>query len=283
MINKKINSKKTSKIHGMVNSNTTITRYLNRINYKGSRTPNLEVLKELQRLHLLHVPFENLDIYNEVPIELSVPKFFEKIVHHRRGGLCYELNALFHELLLAMGFEAKLISGCTYNPKKKAYRRDFSHLAIIVRIDHIDYLVDVGFGEFSFVPLKVECGIIQKDERGLFTIDKYNKEYLKVARIKNNHKKGAYLFSPEPRQLTDFWEMCIFQQMSPESSFTQKRLISLATENGRITVSGDTLIINDFGRVKRSKIKTETEYKDILSTLFYKKEEVDLSVYDLVG
>lgn len=57
-----------------------ITEYLNRINYKGVLKPNFEVLKELQKCHLLSVPFENLDIHYKRPIELDNTKFYKKIV-----------------------------------------------------------------------------------------------------------------------------------------------------------------------------------------------------------
>ncbi len=261
----------------MVILDISISRYLNRINYKGSRVPNLKVLKELQRLHLLHVPFENLDIHNDVPIELSVSQLFEKIVIHKRGGFCYELNTLFYELLIALGFEARLISGRPYDNKTKTYRKKFSHLAIIVCIEGMEYLVDVGFGEFSFAPLKVEINNIQKDERGLFTIEPYNKEYLKVSRINKNQKRAVYLFNPEPQQLDDFWEMFISQQTSPDSPFTQKRLISLATEDGRVTVSGNTLITSSFGRLKTSEIRNETDFNELLDVLFYRKGKFGLN------
>ncbi|HYK47600.1 MAG TPA: arylamine N-acetyltransferase, partial [Parafilimonas sp.] len=73
-----------------------VDRYLRRINYEGTREPNLTLLAALQKQHLLHVPFENLDIHYKTPIELNVPRIFEKVVHNKRGGFCYELNGLFY-------------------------------------------------------------------------------------------------------------------------------------------------------------------------------------------
>jgi len=40
-----------------------VDRYLKRIKYQGSIKPDLSTLKELQNHHLLHIPFENLDIH----------------------------------------------------------------------------------------------------------------------------------------------------------------------------------------------------------------------------
>ena len=78
-----------------------IAAYLSRIQYQGGLEPNLENLRNLQVAHLLHVPFENLDIHRKVEIDLEGS--YEKIVKRNRGGFCYELNGLFYELLEALG------------------------------------------------------------------------------------------------------------------------------------------------------------------------------------
>ena len=56
-------------------------KYFNRIKFSKSFEPSLDALKGLQKNHLLHVPFENLDIHNNIPIELSIDRIFEKIVN----------------------------------------------------------------------------------------------------------------------------------------------------------------------------------------------------------
>jgi len=71
-----------------------VSAYLERINYPRPVKPDVETLHGLQLAHLRSVPFENLDIHLGVPLNLSVPAFYEQIVVHRRGGFCYELNGL---------------------------------------------------------------------------------------------------------------------------------------------------------------------------------------------
>src|SRR5690554_4349646 len=148
-----------------------IQPYLNRINYKGPLIPNLALLNTLQKNHLLNIPFENLDIHYGVPIELDMDKIFQKVVKKGRGGFCYELNGLFHHLLSAIGFNAKIISARVYDRKKGIYGKEFDHLAIIVMLENKEYLVDVGFGEFTFYPLTIEPGTIQSDPRGNYIIE----------------------------------------------------------------------------------------------------------------
>src|SRR5258705_7116675 len=66
--------------------------YLQRINYYGSLSPNCDTLRELQKAHLISVPFENLSIHSGEPIVLEEDALFAKVVFRRRGGVCYELN-----------------------------------------------------------------------------------------------------------------------------------------------------------------------------------------------
>ena len=59
--------------------------------------------------------------------------------------------------------------------------------------------------------------------------------------------------------------MCNYHQTSPESHFTQKKLISKLTNNGRITISGNTLKITEAGVVlKEHQFKGDEFAKQLL-------------------
>jgi N-hydroxyarylamine O-acetyltransferase len=239
-----------------------IKAYLERIRYTGSTEPLPEVLSALQRQHLLHVPFENLDIHYKVTIDPA--NSYTKVVLMERGGFCYGLNGLFYELLKEMGFVVKLVSARVYD-SEKGYGPEFDHMAIIATCNDGDYLVDVGFGEFSFHPLKIELDKEQPDPRGVFRIEAYDKDYLVV------EKKNAagefipeYIFSENQRQPEDFLEMCTYKQTSPESHFTQKRVCSLSTYEGRITLKGNILKITTGDTVTEKELATEADIEQAL-------------------
>ena len=221
----------------------SIQAYLKRINVTGDITPNLENLSILQKNHLISIPFENLDIHNKVPINLNLNQIFEKIIRQNRGGFCYELNGLFHQLLVSLGFESTIISARVFNAQK-GYGPAFDHLALIVKIEQTNYLVDVGFGEFTFSPLKIELESIQAAPRGNFVINQHNNTHLRVSKVTDDTSTPEYIFSTKARQFTDFTEMCQYQQSSPDSHFTQKKLITRPTENGRITLTNTILKIS---------------------------------------
>jgi len=189
-----------------------IKEYIKRINYSGDLIPNLVVLKQLQKTHLLNVPFENLDIHYANPIELDIDKIYHKVVVKKRGGFCYELNGLFQKLLSMIGFESKIISARAYDKNKEKFGEEYDHLAIIVKLNQNEYLTDVGFGEFAFHPLKLKTNKFQTDPRGNFIIVTYKNDYFKVSKEHRGKKTNEYIFTKKERAIKEFNEMCHFHQ-----------------------------------------------------------------------
>jgi len=234
-----------------------IKQYLERITHVGPISPTLEVLSKLQMLHLLNVPFENLDIHNKTKIDLT--NLFDKIVTRRRGGFCYELNGLFYELLIQIGFTVKMVSARVYDGKGN-YSAEFDHMALIVEIMDNSYLADVGFGEFLFFPIKIELNKEISDPRGIFKIEIFD-EFYHVVEKKNTDGSfiPEYIFSKKERRLEEFSEMCNYHQTNIASHFMQKRVCSLPTGNGRITLTGNKLKITENGDVSERVLNNEEQ------------------------
>lgn len=226
-------------------------KYLDRINFSSALTTNIHTLNQLQSAHLLTIPFENLDIHFGKNIKLDIKAIFNKIVINKRGGFCYELNGLFYELLKSIGFQVKMISAKVYD-KENGFGPEFDHMAIIAQFNKEFFLTDVGFGEFTFYPLKIELNQIQQDKKGEFKIEKYDDIHFQVSKKEENNWIPQYVFSLKERILSEYEEMCAYHQTSPKSHFTQKRLFSICTTQGRITFSENTI-----------KIKSGNEYKEI--------------------
>ncbi len=62
--------------------------------------------------------------------------------------------------------------------------------------------------------------------------------------------------------------MCHYQQTSPESHFTQKRVCSLARPDGRITLSDQRLITTTREARTEQLLETQDEYHNALATYF---------------
>ncbi len=242
-----------------------ITSYLTRIDYTGAREPTSEALRALQQAHLLAVPFENLDIHQGEAILLDEDHLFEKIVTNRRGGFCYELNGLFAALLRQMGFKVDMLSARVFDNGE--YGPEFDHLTLRVRLVE-DWLADVGFGDSFGEPLllhgtgeQVRSGVSYRLQRRSSDVELLRKD--EPGRWNKN-----YRFSLKPRSLSDFNQMCHYHQTSPNSHFTQKRLCTRATPEGRITLSDWTLIITRNGQRSEKTLVDEKEYVSALETYF---------------
>ena len=242
--------------------------YLRRIGIeKNDVAPTLENLKLLQRQHLLNVPFENLDIHWKRPINLDTKKFDEKIIGEKRGGFCYELNGLFFELLGEIGFQSKKIS-VKVSRENGEFSPEFSHLAILTSIDGKEYLVDVGFGDFTAEPLEFVLETEQNDKTGTFTIKKFDESYFEVLKKDGEDWKSEYIFTTSKRDLPEFSEMCHFQQTSPESHFTRRKVCSILTENGRKTLTDAKFIETKNGQKNETDVNSDEEFNQILEREF---------------
>lgn len=244
-----------------------VQKYLDRINHSGPVEPSAKTLRALHRAHIFSVPFENLDIHLGRPILLAEEVFFDKIVERRRGGFCYELNGLFAALLRQIGFDVTMLSAGVARPDG-GFSPDFDHMTLLVRTDG-NWLADVGFGDSFIDPIKLEESSITRDETGAYSI-KAEGESLIMQRRGDSEAgwKPQYRFSLEPRLLSDYEEMCRYQQTSPESHFTQNRICSLATPTGRITVTNDKLITTSSRIREERTISDEAEFNGLLAEHF---------------
>lgn len=244
-----------------------IAKYLSRIGLAGATlAQDADSLRLLQRRHLLSVPFENLDIHWQRSIVLDTDKFYSKIVHERRGGFCYELNGLFNELLLSLGFSTRLVSARVFNGTE--HGPEFDHAAIIVTIGDDDYLADVGFGDFVAEPLRFDLDIEQTDVTGTYVIRRSDGDYLDVAKRDGDNWKSEYIFMDIARDLSEFAAMCDFQQNSPDSHFTKGKICSLMTETGRRTLTDAKFIATSNGEKTEVAVDSREAFEDLLKQQF---------------
>lgn len=241
-------------------------RYLQRIGLADPMSPDVDTLCLLQRSHLLTVPFENLDIHWKRPIVLDLEAFYRKVIDERRGGFCYELNGLFNELLGSLGFHTRLISARVFNGT--SHGPEYDHAAIIVTIGDRDYLADVGFGDFAAEPLRFVLDEQQRDDNGTFIIRRFDDEYLEVAKGVEGEWRSEYIFKDIARDLSQFAEMCDFQQYSPESHFTKGKLCSIMTENGRKTLTDSKFIVTTRSEKIEAETADDTEFYRLLNDEF---------------
>jgi N-hydroxyarylamine O-acetyltransferase len=236
--------------------------YLDRLAAPRPAAADEAALRSLHRAHLHAVPFENLDIHLGRRIRLEPEALFEKVVRERRGGFCYELNGLFGWLLEALGFAVTRLSARVYS-SAGVLGPEYDHLALRVDLPgDRPFLCDVGFGEGFLEPLPLRPGEHAQGDRAyrLSLEDAAGGRHVSVpwARGLSSSESGDWLyeyrragserwepqyrFTLQPRRMEEFLQMCRWHQTSPESPFTRRRLCSLATAGGRVTLSEGKLI-----------------------------------------
>lgn len=243
-----------------------VVAYLRRISYDGPVEPSFETLRALHRQHLYTVPFENLDIALGVPIVLESDHMYDKIVVRRRGGFCYELNGLFYELLIALGFRVSMLSGCVRHDDG-GFGPEFDHMLLKVELPE-PWLADVGFGESFVDPLPLAAGAQEVENGHLFGVIPENGGWELYRRDSDGLEVPLYRFSDAARQLSEYVPMCEYHQTSPNSSFTRRRVCTLAKPNGRITLAGMRLIETSNGTRRETLLSTEGELRECLRAQF---------------
>lgn len=249
-------------------TNQQVKQYLQRLDYSRPVTVDLSTLKLLQIQHLYNVPFENLDIHYDSPITLDIDRIFEKVILNKRGGFCYELNGIFYELLHTIGFEVRRLAARVFNATKQEYGIEFDHLVNMVQIGKYQYLVDVGFGEFSLRPLPILLQKEIRDHRGTFRIVNHNLDIFRVEKRNKDKWEPEYIFTDQACHYQDFEQACQYHQTSSESNFTKKKVCSIATPEGRITLNGDKLKIRHGEREEITPIVDEAEFLKHLKEQF---------------
>ncbi|MDR1961974.1 MAG: arylamine N-acetyltransferase [Gracilibacteraceae bacterium] len=225
---------------------------------------------QLNRLIFAHqcaVPFENLDI-TELGLlpSLAVPALFAKIVTRRRGGYCFELNALFYSLLRALGHEAypclaRVMRDADYPPPPL-------HRATIVRTGGQLLFCDVGFGG----PMPGTALTIVPEQPQISGGDTFCFTGADGGWIL--HRRTHGLFSPllsidaRPCLPVDFLPPHEYCALSPASFFRQNRVVNIRRPHGAVTLRNSALTVTENGETTESFVATRRALYDVLEDSF---------------
>ena len=234
-----------------------VEAYLERIGIREVRKPDAAFLDELIYAHQRNVPFDNLDISEKDLLpSLAIADLFDKIVTRKRGGYCFEMNALFGALLKALGFE---IQPCMARVLLRPIPHPLiSHRANIVTIDGRRHLADVGFGGpmATFAPL-LENGATRAEDGHTFTAHRIDPSWWEIGYQGSKEEERRVLrICDMPVGEEDFMPLSFFQAKNPESVFRQNRMANIKTEDGAYDLRNSTY--TEF----RGSEKTVTEIED---------------------
>jgi N-hydroxyarylamine O-acetyltransferase len=126
--------------------NFSLQSYFDRIGFRGTAQADITTISAIMRCQLFTVPFENLDVQAGKVVSLVPEAIVDKILHHDRGGYCYEVNGLFAMALQAIGVPYQFVAA---RPMFYPVRQPKTHMVIVLQLDGADWLCDLGFGSYG--------------------------------------------------------------------------------------------------------------------------------------
>ena len=239
--------------------------YLARIGHSGGRDPSIATLLSVHEAHALAVPFENLDIQLGRPIRLEVEHLVDKIVTRRRGGYCFEQNALFAAALEALGFAVTRLSARVDMGVPEPTPR--THMLLEVEAGGETHLCDVGFGaDGLYRPLPLRPG--EHESGG----DRYRLAAAEgsytLALERGGEWRAQYHFTREPQFAVDFEVANWFTSTHPRSKFVQTLTAQKLEPGRRWRLRDRDLILVEGGEETRSTVGSAEELLEILRRTF---------------
>lgn len=222
-------------------------------------SPSLAYLCRLHKQHIYTFPVENLDFILGKAIPLDILSIQKKLLSARRGGVAFELNGVFHQLLLNLGFNCHLISAQL--PEADSWSPDFEHMAILVKMNGMTYLCDVSSPGLFLEPRLIVQNQPQVDHTQYFKFDRDpdgNWILLKTPDL--SVYKRIFRFSDSPREFIEFIPRWLRFQEDLDSRLKQSKYVSALFKNGRATLTDTQLILDYKGTREEYPVRNEDEF-----------------------
>lgn len=232
-----------------------VARYMERIGVSQPVELTKEALDQLVYQHQISIPFEDIDIYDlHLPVPLDLDALEQKVLVRGRGGYCFELNALFCQLLKELGFQvwgiaARVVDAGVLSPTP-------DHRANVVQLDGKNYLVDVGMGG-PMAPFAIPLDgqkheqrgetywSESSEEQGWFWLKRYRGKGILADEQAERVESPVVLYSLEEIQPEECQRISDSLSQGEDAAFRYERLVNLRTENGYRAITNDTFVVRE--------------------------------------
>lgn len=220
-----------------------LDNYFERIGYTGPRAPTLEVLKAIHRLHPRAIPFENLNPLTRRAVKLDLESVERKLVDDRRGGYCFEQNALLANVLIELGFQVTPLIGRVLWGREPDAVPPRTHMVLRIDVDNEAWIADVGFGSVTLTsPVRLTPGLAQRTDLGIFRLADASHDalYLEV-QARDQTWSRVYRFDLHPVEWIDYETSNWYTSTSPEAVFANNLIVCRVLDDTRLTLLNDQL------------------------------------------
>jgi N-hydroxyarylamine O-acetyltransferase len=242
-----------------------LAAYLDRVGLAAPPEPTAAGLAALHLAHATHIPFENLDVLLGRPIRLDPDGLQRKLVRDRRGGYCFEQNALLAAALEAVGFRVTRFAARVRFGATRTLPR--THMLLCVEADGREWLADVGFGGGGpLLPLRLDDPAEQRQFHWAYRIaEEGGVRVLRSARPAG--WQDLYAFTREPQETADYEVANYYVSTHPDSPFTRTLAVQFATPEVRYMLRNRELTVERADGVE-TRVVAGDELPELLSKLF---------------
>lgn len=250
-------------------SRLNLSAYFERIGYTGGPAATLETLRQIHFLHPQAIPFENLNPFLRLPVQLDLASLQQKLVFEGRGGYCYEQNLYLSHVLTALGFTVKGLSARVLWNVPEGVTNPRTHMLLQVMVDGMPYLADVGFGGLTMTsPLQLIPDLEQPTSHETLRLRRSGDEFLLEALVREEWKP-LYQFGLDGHLQPDYEVASWYLSNNPTSRFVNDVLAARTTPACRYTLRTNELAIHYPDReTERTVLTQATDLMNALENRF---------------
>ena len=257
-----------------------LTAYLARIGLAAPVTPDADGLEAVQRAHRMAIGFENFDVMLGRGIAIEAQAIFAKLVAGGRGGYCFEHNALFGDMLAAMGFPSRPLLARVFIGLPAGQMPPRTHTLRLVDLDGEAWIADAGFGAAYAPPLPLRDGAqattpdgaqhrLIDQGGGAWRLERLGPQAATDGRAGDaqgwlhQHSFDLGEVAEIDLALSNHWT-----STKPETRFTTACIASIVLEDGFASLNGRRLSVYTGGQSTVREISTAQEWRKVVGDLF---------------
>ena len=248
-----------------------LDRYFERIGFRGNAAPDLATLTAIHAAHVNAIPFEGINPLLRRPVDLDLPSLQRKLIDSRRGGYCYEHNAVLRAALETVGFKVTGLAGrVRWNASPDSPLGPRTHMLLKVDLPEGAYLADAGFGACILdAPRRIAPDVEQTTAMGTYRIVETDGR-LWLAAKRAGGWRDMYVFDLVPQLQSDYELGNWYTSTNPAVPFPTTLVMERVAGDRRFKLINRHLIVEarDGEQVSTRTLESAGELRQVLDEIF---------------
>lgn len=249
----------------MPSTSFNLEAYFKRIGLAGTLSPTLETVGQLCVAHTEAIAFENLSSFLGESVNIDPASLQDKLIRGGRGGYCYEQNSLFQRALQELGFQATGLAARVRWNQPSDVMPPRSHMLLLVNLDDVRYIVDVGFGGTTpTAPIRIEYHLEQATPHETFRLTPSVYGFTLEVQLAGDWKP-LYSFDLQEQCLADYEVLNWYHSTCPRSQFLNNLMVARPAPGCRHVLSNNKYSVHYSNGKKESRLLPDVQ--ELLATL----------------